>query len=372
MLSDILPVVLSSLALSNSTESSKHRHFINRNMFSQCNSWLIVKSFLSLLAALDTFQISPITNVFSFAGTTIITITLIAYNRYKLVLDPGAYTELYTKRNIFIMLLVAWLVPVACLTPAIIGIWGTFGYVPMLVTCNLLLDHHSQLFKIFLMVVRAGLPCGLIVYFYARIYVATTTSHRRLHRNNRTFSAFELSKHRNSRTFSAFELSKHKQEMHMTRMMLIIFLVFIISYFPCTITGLIDWSMILSKHFHMFCQISIYLGSAINPLVYGLMNSQFRQAYTEFICCFKREASKYNATSTKFLRSSFLETNKILEPTESMPFTSKRLGSCTKSWFSKYHGTVKSQSMEQDIENSKDNSSSSENTPNLPLIEQFW
>jgi hypothetical protein len=274
---------------------------------------------LSLLASFDTFQISPITNVFSFAGTTIITITLIAFNRYKLILDPGAYTELYTRRNIFIMLLVAWLVPVACLTPAVIGIWGTFGYVPMLVTCNLLLDHSSLLFKIFLMVVRAGFPCGLIVYFYARIYIATTTSHLRLHRN--------------SRTFSAFGLRKHKQEMHMTRMMLIIFLVFIISYFPCTITGLIDWSMILSKHFHMFCQISIYIGSAINPLVYGLMNSQFRQAYTEFICCFKREASKYNATSAKFLRSSFLERNKIFEPTESMLFTSKRLGSCTKSWF---------------------------------------
>jgi hypothetical protein len=102
---------------------------------------------------------------FSFAGTTIITITLIAFNRYKLILDPGAYTELYSRRNIFIMLLVAWLVPVACLTPAVIGIWGTFGYVPMLVTCNLLLDHRSLLFKIFLMVVRAGFPCGLIVYF---------------------------------------------------------------------------------------------------------------------------------------------------------------------------------------------------------------
>lgn len=290
------------------------------------------------------------TNLLSFTGTTIITITLIAYNRYKLVLDPGAYTKLYTRRNIFIMLLVAWLVPVACLMPAAIGMWGTFGYVPMLVTCNLLLDHRSLLFKIFLMVARAGFPCGLIVYFYARIYITTTTSHRRLHSK--------------SRTFSSFDLSNHKQEMHMTRMMLIIFLVFIISYFPCTITGMIDWSMILSKHFHMLCQISIYLGSAINPLVYGLMNSQFRQAYTEFMCCFRREASKYNATSTKTLRSSFLETNKIFEQTEIMPFTSKRPASCDKSWHLTY-GIVKTQSMEQYIENSKDNSS--ENRPKFTL-----
>ncbi|CAC5401058.1 unnamed protein product [Mytilus coruscus] len=46
---------------------------------------------------------------YTLSGTTIITITLIAFNRYKLVLDPGGYKTLYTNRNITLMLGVACL-----------------------------------------------------------------------------------------------------------------------------------------------------------------------------------------------------------------------------------------------------------------------
>lgn len=237
---------------------------------------------------------------YTLTGTTIITITLIAYNRYKLILDPAAYKQQFTRRNIIIMLLVAWLVPVVCLVPALFGLWGRFGYVVMLVSCNLLLDHKSQTFKIFLMVVRAGIPCGLIVYYYARIYHATTISHRRLSRSNQVVSALQL--------------HNQRKEMHMTRMMLMIFVVFILSYFPCTITGMVDWNTVLSKQFHMFCQISVYLGSAVNPLVYGLMNSQFRHAYVKLICCCKNGTAKYKTCKspvTQDLKDSIIESNKI-------------------------------------------------------------
>lgn len=247
-------------------------------------------------------MIKSIILFFSVLGTTIITITLIAYNRYKLILDPGAYKQLYTRRNIVIMLVCAWVVPVACLIPALIGVWGKFGYVVMLVTCNLLLDHKSQMFKIFLMLIRAGIPCALIVYYYARIYHATTTSHRRLNRNKHALSTLDI--------------HNQRREMHMTRMMLMIFLVFIISYFPCTITGMVDWNTVLSKEFHMFCQISVYLGSAINPLVYGLMNSQFRQGYAQLLFCWKHKEmdikkSGINTTSTKDVKGSALNMENI-------------------------------------------------------------
>ncbi|CAG2255390.1 unnamed protein product [Mytilus edulis] len=245
--------------------------------------YIIVPSYLSAIQYYRKQMIFNFINLF--AGTTIITLTLIAFNRYKLVLDIGAYKQLYTRRNIILMLMVAWLVPALCLTPALVGIWGQFGYVPMMVTCNLLLDHRSQLFKIFLLVVRAVLPCFLIVYYYARIYHATRKSHQRIGGIGRIPSSLDV--------------HNHAKEMHMTRMMLIIFLVFSLSYFPCTVTGMIDWNIVLSKQYHMFCQISIYLGSAANPLVYGLMNSQFRKAYRELVCCFNIYLTTYSLTSTR-------------------------------------------------------------------------
>ncbi|KAK3103883.1 hypothetical protein FSP39_022636 [Pinctada imbricata] len=207
-------------------------------------------------------------------GTIIITITLIAYNRYKLVLDPGGYKQLYTRRNIALMITCAWVIPVLCLLPALIEVWGKFGYVAMLVTCNLLLDHQSQSYKLFLLVVRAGIPCALIVYYYAHIFITTHRSHMRM-------------RYAQKKTSSSMEARNHKKEMRLTRMMAIIFVVFILSYFPCTITGIIDWNTVLSKQFHMFCAITVYIGSALNPLIYGLMNSQFRKAYLRLLCCNK-------------------------------------------------------------------------------------
>ncbi|XP_052090654.1 G-protein coupled receptor moody-like [Mytilus californianus] len=215
---------------------------------------------------------------YTLSGTTIITITMIAYNRYKLVLDPGGYMTLYTNRNITFMLVVAWFVPVICLIPALTGLWGNFGYVAMMVSCNLLLDHKNQLFKIFLMIIRAVIPCGLIVYYYVRIYHTTLRSHHRLTQN--------------SRQLSSLDIHNQRREMRMTRMMLMIFIVFALSYFPCTITGIVDWNTVLSKQFHMFCQLSLFIGSAINPLIYGLMNLQFRNAYIRICCWTKRSETE--------------------------------------------------------------------------------
>ena len=73
--------------------------------------------------------------------------------------------------------------------------------------------------------------------------------------------------------------------MHLTKMMATIFIVFALSYFPCTISSIVDWNTVLSKRFHMFCLITVYMGSAVNPLIYGMMNSQFRLAYYTILLC---------------------------------------------------------------------------------------
>ncbi|XP_046329816.2 G-protein coupled receptor moody-like [Haliotis rufescens] len=210
---------------------------------------------------------------YTLTGTTIITITMIAWNRYKMVTDLAAYKTIFVPRNMALMLVVAWLLPLLGLSPAIVGVWGQFGYVPVLVTCNLILDHDSQSFKLFLLLIRAVIPSVLIMYFYARIFRTTRASHRRIVRPTILNSVLDL--------------HNHRKEMHLTRMMIAIFIVFALSYFPCTISSIIDWNTVLSKQFHMFCSITVYVGSAINPLIYGLMNSQFRQAYMNIMSCKK-------------------------------------------------------------------------------------
>ncbi|KAL3853530.1 hypothetical protein ACJMK2_017067 [Sinanodonta woodiana] len=208
---------------------------------------------------------------YTLTGTTIITITLIAFNRYKLVHDIHSYKWTFQKKNMLFMIAFAWTVPVLLMIPPLTQVWGRFGYEHMLGICNLLLEYESQLFKLFLLIFRAGIPVVLITHFYIKIFRTTRSSHRRLEKI--------------SSTVRSLETSNHRKEMHLTKMMITIFLVFIVSYFPCTITGMIDWNHVLSRRFHMFCAISTYIGSAVNPLIYGLMNSQFRRAYRRLLCC---------------------------------------------------------------------------------------
>lgn len=203
------------------------------------------------------------------AGTTLLNITLIAWNRYKLVTDLANYKSIFTATNVVFMLMATWLLPIICLIPAVLELWGKFGYVAMLVTCNLLLSQESQSFKIFLLFVRALVPCMLIAYFYLAIYRVTRASHHRMQENISNPSSYHL--------------HIQKKDRKMIRSMYIIFLVFAVSYFPCAITGIIDWTYVLSKNFHMFCEISVYIGSALNPIIYGLMNHQFREAYLNLL-----------------------------------------------------------------------------------------
>lgn len=188
--------------------------------------------------------------------------------------DLQGYHRIFSPKRIGLMLTLAWTLPIISLLPAVLEVWGRFGYVALMVTCNLLLDHDSQSFKLFLLIVRAVIPCMFILYYYIRIYRTTKASHRRVRQGRLLMSSV-----------CHLDQMIQRKEWHMTKMMGTIFIVFALSYFPCTVSSIIDWNTMLSKQFHMFCLITVYMGSAINPLVYGLMNSQFRLAYYNILLC---------------------------------------------------------------------------------------
>ena len=192
-------------------------------------------------------------------------ITLIAYNRYYLITRPPSdYTRTFRPTNLVFMVLATWILPALILLPALLQYWGRFAYVPIMSTCNLVLDHQSQSFKLFLLIVRAIIPSCLVVYCYVYINYLTRRSHQRM--QSMTRLSMTLQHH------------LHKKELHLTRVMCSLFIVFALSYFPCAVTGIMDWNHALSKTFHMYCQMSVYIGSTLNPVIYGLLNSRFRQA----------------------------------------------------------------------------------------------
>lgn len=75
-----------------------------------------------------------------------------------------------------------------------------------------------------------------------------------------------------------------RNEWRITKMVLAIFLSFVCCYLPITVTKVADKD-VRYPFFHILGYIMLYLSSCINPIIYVIMNKQYRQAYKTVIMC---------------------------------------------------------------------------------------
>lgn len=75
-----------------------------------------------------------------------------------------------------------------------------------------------------------------------------------------------------------------RNEWRITKMVLAIFLSFVACYLPITITKVLDQDVRFPA-LHILAYIMLYLSSCINPIIYVIMNKQYRQAYKTVILC---------------------------------------------------------------------------------------
>ncbi|XP_030277267.1 G-protein coupled receptor 84-like [Sparus aurata] len=70
-----------------------------------------------------------------------------------------------------------------------------------------------------------------------------------------------------------------KEMKHVTRMCLAVFLCFVFCFVPYLLINIADKHNHAPRVLHMFCLNLTWLNSCINPVLYAIMNRQFRQAY---------------------------------------------------------------------------------------------
>ena len=80
------------------------------------------------------------------------------------------------------------------------------------------------------------------------------------------------------------EAKQKRNEWRITKMVLAIFLSFVACYLPITIIKVIDKD-VNWPGLHIFGYIMIYLSSCINPIIYVIMNKQYRHAYKTVLLC---------------------------------------------------------------------------------------
>lgn len=102
--------------------------------------------------------------------------------------------------------------------------------------------------------------------------------------SNPISSGSKVAQFKSTRIKDTRDAKAKRNEWRITKMVLAIFLSFVLCYLPITVTKVADKD-VQYPGFHIFGYIMLYLSSCINPIIYVIMNKQYRQAYKTVILC---------------------------------------------------------------------------------------
>lgn len=86
------------------------------------------------------------------------------------------------------------------------------------------------------------------------------------------------------RVKDARDAKNKRNEWRITKMVLAIFLSFVMCYLPITVAKIADKN-VLYPSLHIIGYLLLYMSSCVNPIIYVIMNKQYRQAYKTVILC---------------------------------------------------------------------------------------
>uniref|UniRef100_A0A182QGJ7 G-protein coupled receptors family 1 profile domain-containing protein n=1 Tax=Anopheles farauti TaxID=69004 RepID=A0A182QGJ7_9DIPT len=252
-------------------------------------------------------------------GVSLLCITMISINRYIMIAHYSIYPKVYKTSWIMVMIISCWLFSYGFQLPTLFGVWGKFGYNHQLGTCSILPDAEGRSSKTTMFIVAFLIPCIIIVVCYSRIFCVVHKSDKRMKNHSKSQNnipnnlrsaadpASPLSAgstgspaNNNSISYTASssavkvagarsandtrEAKARRNEWRITKMVLAIFLSFVMCYLPITISKIVDKNVSVPV-LHIIGYIMLYLSACINPIIYVIMNKQYRQAYKTVIFC---------------------------------------------------------------------------------------
>lgn len=179
------------------------------------------------------------------------------------------YNQLYTSRGITLMLIAIWTLSFLMLLPPLLGIWGTLGLDPTTFSCTILRKNGSSPKK-FLFVLGFIVPCVVISVSYLCIYW-------RVRRSRKNLEAHAAESGRRGCGF------QRREDSRVTRLMLTIFLCFLMCFMPLMLVNVIDDKMKVPI-LHIVASVLAWASAVINPFIYAGTNKLYREAYKQVLC----------------------------------------------------------------------------------------
>ena len=208
---------------------------------------------------------------------SLLTLGMIAINRYvKIVRSASLYQKVFNRKNVFLSIAISWIF-VSFITLITFSFRGT-----------VFIFHSGK----GLCWVEVDLKDGMGLYSACMYslnvslgYSATFFSYYKVFRKIRAHFVQVAGSSLHNDSSTAFA-----EEVRITTMLFATVVAFMICFIP---SNIVDFYEIVGGYYTLprqayFLNIfTLASSSAINPLIYGLMNKEFREAYKNVICCKK-------------------------------------------------------------------------------------
>lgn len=132
--------------------------------------------------------------------------------------------------------------------------------------------------------------CWILFYLFFRFSNPIKTSLKTSFNKITSRKSHYVSIGNTSNASSIYPGRMSQKDRRLLKMILVIFVSFVICYLPITVTK-ISRSATEQHFFNISGYLLIYLTTCINPLIYVLMSLEYRQAYRNIILC-KRDKKK--------------------------------------------------------------------------------
>ena len=201
------------------------------------------------------------------AVASVHTLTSMAVNRYFRIVRPAKYRRYFTRRKTTIMILVLWFYCMWAPLPYILS-GHKMVFHPSKFFCYLQID--SGPFTAFLVTVYVGLPTCVIFFCYLRIF-QTVRSH------NTHFHATGVANN-----------TVNVEEIKIARTLFVIVVFFNLCWTPILMVDIVDTirgTWIFPREAYMTYSFLGLISSALNPVLYGVLNKNFQDEYLKIIRC---------------------------------------------------------------------------------------
>ena len=219
------------------------------------NAWVFNHIYCSVYAMVTFLTVGG--NLASLSGT--------ALSRYLKIIHPHRASVLFARNlNIGIFVCCLLSVPILLVLPAVTGIWGKLGYNPNTIICHIINDNSG--YTTFMMTCCIVIPILFISLSYLRIFCKVCSNRRKIQAARNGDG--------NQQPVAV------REDLRFTKMMVTIFIAFLLTYVPYLIDSIVvDSSAVHNMTRRFLTLVCLWLSSCVNPILYGLLNRNFRQAF---------------------------------------------------------------------------------------------